>query len=116
MANGGEWKQVNAYIQNACDKCERDYATMQKSFFGAFADPESYGKISADDDPGVAGITLAVRKQRDAEEDFNKVFIERAKKYSECKDEIKRKGAMLKAEFQKAEIRAKGYGLKCHND
>lgn len=115
MADKGKWQQVRAFNQQARDNVVRKYADMRQTLTGAFADPEFYGKITAISDQGISGINLAVRKHRDAEDDFNKVFIDRAKQYSECKDEIKKNGAMLKDEFQKAEGRAKSYGLKCHN-
>lgn len=115
MADKSKWHQVSAFNQRARDNVIQKCAIMRQMLTGAFADPEAYGKIVTNNDQGILGINTAVRKHRDAQEEFSRLFINRAKQYSDCKNEIKRKGTMIKEEFQKAENLVESYGLKYHN-
>ena len=113
MASPTKFQQVKDYIQKARDSTGQKDAAVKQNLMGAFADPEAYGKITDISDQGVAGINLAVRKHHDAVEDFNNLFIERAKQYSKYKDRIKREGTTIRDAFAKAESMAKKYGLSC---
>ena len=114
MIDKERWKRIIDFNQQERDNANRKLVDMRQKLNGAFADPEAYAKIATNNDQGIPGLNLAVRKHCDAKDEFNKVFIDRAKKYSECKDDIKKKSATLKDEFQKAANIAKKHGLRCN--
>ena len=77
----------------------------------AFADPESYEKILAAADQGIAGVNSAVRKYKNARDAFEKLFIERAKSYGDCKRKIESKSQELTKTYRFTEQIAAKFGL-----
>lgn len=89
MASSSKWKEINSYIQRVRDDCGRKSGVIDNNVSDAFADPESYEKILAAADQGIAGVNSAVRKYKNARDAFEKLFIERAKSYDDCKKKSK---------------------------
>ena len=112
MADKKIWEKISADIKQTQKKCHQEMVNIDLSLDKTFADPEQYGKIKLGDDPGISGLNLAIRKHTDAKDDFDKLFIDRDKKYNACKSDIKTEAVRLNNYFQEARQLAQKYGLR----
>jgi len=112
MADKKTWEKISADIKQTQKKCHQAMVNIDLSLDKAFVNPELYGKIQLGDDSGIDGLNLAIRKHKDAKDGFNKLFIDRAKKYNACQSDIKNEAVRLNNYFQEARKLAQKYGLR----
>ena len=112
MTDKKTWEKISADIKQTQKKCQQEMVNIDNSIDKAFADPEIYGKIKLGDDLGINGLNLAIRKHKDAKDDFNNVFCDRAKRYNACQSNIKAEAVRLNDCFRVASQLAQKYGLR----